>query len=76
MSDTTPDRPTPPERPTRRLTDTERAEHARGIVAAAIGAVRANDPAEANHLLAHAVHDGVSPAELLAQIVEQVGGRL
>jgi hypothetical protein len=70
------DIPTPPERPTRRLTDTERTEHARGIVAASIGAVRANDPAEANQLLAHAVHDGVSPAELLEQIVDQAGGRL
>jgi hypothetical protein len=63
-------------RPSRRLTDLERTEHARGVVAAALGAVRADDRAEANALLIHAVHDGVPPAELLAEIVAQAGGRL
>jgi hypothetical protein len=73
--DPAPERPAPPERPTRRLTDLERAEHARGVVASAIGALRAGDQAETNALLVHAVHDGVSPSELLAEIVAQTGGR-
>ena len=71
-----PDRPAPPERPTRRLTDNERAVYARGVVAAALGGLRAGDRADVNALLVHAVHDGVPPAELFAEIVAQTGGSL
>jgi hypothetical protein len=71
-----PERPTQPPRPGRRLTDEERPAHAAAVVAAALGAQRAGDRAETNQLLIHAVHDGVPPAELLAEILEQAGGRL
>jgi hypothetical protein len=71
-----PERPTPPPRPGRRLTDDERPAHTSAVVAAALGALRAGDRAEANQLLIHAVHDGVPPAELLTEILAQAGGRL
>jgi hypothetical protein len=58
------------------MTDTERLAHARDVVAAALTAQRAGDRAEVNQLFAHAVHDGVPPTELLAEIVEQTGGTL
>jgi hypothetical protein len=71
-----PERPTPPPRPGRRLTDEERPAYAAAVVAAALGALRAGDRAATNRLFVHGVHDGVPPAELLAEILEQTGGRL
>jgi len=59
-----------------RLTDAERLAEARRVVTAALAAERAGDAAEVNQLLAHAVHAGVQPRELLAEIVAQTGGRL
>lgn len=59
-----------------RMTDDERAARTVVVVAAAIAAARAGNPSEANQLLTHAVHAGVQPVEILAEIAVQTGGRL
>lgn len=58
------------------LSDEERAAHARTTAEAALAAMRAGDPAKANSLLVHGVHDGVPPVELVAELISQAGGRL
>ena len=59
-----------------RMTDDERAAATVDVVAEALAAIRADDPGTANGLLAHAVHAGMQPHELLAEIVAQTGGTL
>lgn len=59
-----------------RMTEGQRLSSAKAAVADAIAAARAEDPAKANALLTHAVHDGVQPVELLAEIATQTGGEL
>lgn len=61
---------------TGRMTAKERAELAHRVVAEALAAMRAGDPAEANGLLTHLVHDGVPPVEVVAEIAAQTGGAL
>jgi hypothetical protein len=58
------------------MTDSERLAHAHAVVVLALDAMRDDDPAEANQLFSHAVHDGVQPVELLSEIVAQTGGTL
>jgi hypothetical protein len=60
----------------RRMTDEERADRSREVVAEALAARRAGDRAKVNSLFAHAVHDGIQPDDMLTDIVEQTGGRL
>jgi hypothetical protein len=60
----------------KRMTATERTARAATAVAAALAAARADDPAECNQLLTHAVHDGVQPVEIVAEIAAQTGGKL
>lgn len=55
-------------------TEQERADLAHSVVTDALTAMRSGDKAEANQLLAHAVHDGVPPVELAAEIIAQTGG--
>lgn len=59
-----------------KLTAEQRGELARTVVADALAAMRAGDPAEANGLFAHLVHDGVPPVEVVGEIVAQTGGAL
>lgn len=59
-----------------RMTDEQRATRTTSVVTLALAALRDDDTADVNQLLTHAVHDGVQPAELLAEIVAQTGGRL
>jgi hypothetical protein len=59
-----------------RMTAEERALRCRSVITLALAAMRDDDPADANQLLAHAVHDGVQPCELVAEAITQSGGKL
>lgn len=58
------------------MTDDARREAAAVAVAAALARYAAGDTAKVNSLLAHAVHDGVQPVDILEQIAAQTGGSL
>lgn len=60
----------------RKMTGPERGDRCREAMAAALDALRRDDPVAANEEMLHAVHDGVPPFELVAEIVRQTGGRL
>lgn len=60
----------------RRMTTDERLSATEASVTEALAAFRQGDRAEVNRLLVHAVHLGMTPAELVAEIVAQTGGRL
>jgi len=60
----------------RRMTDEERIDRTRQVVADALAAMRRDDHAEGNQLFGHAVHEGMQPVELAAEIIAQTGGRL
>jgi hypothetical protein len=59
-----------------KMTDAERAVHTTEVVTASLAAMRAEDWPEANQLLTHAVHDGCTPSELVAEAIAQTGGSL